>query len=393
MRPLHHITATNFLSLAKVSVELQDLSVLVGPNGAGKSNFLKLIQFLGDTARLDLGPALALHGGFDAICFRGSRQAHVAIGVQARVTQHASDTALDAYTLSFSKRGHVLQRSESFTYKRTRGAGRRITAKGKKLEIHDDDRAVVSRELTESSAILSTLPRLGRADGGEQVQAMADLFQSFRVFEVDVAAARQPAAAAGEEHEASPPQLASNANNLAGFLEWLSRAHPETFALLVDDLRFMLPSLKQLHFEAFGGSRRAVALTLEERGLRGRMPLAAASFGTVRALALLAMLHDPNPPTLTCVEELDHGLHPYALDRVVERLRSAKLRTQLLVATHSPALVNRLEASELVVCERDSTTGATLLPAVDPREVAAMRDKSDLGLGELWFSGALVGVL
>ncbi len=69
------------------------------------------------------------------------------------------------------------------------------------------------------------------------------------------------------------------------------------------------------------------------RQQRGTTPLASASFGTIRALALLAMLHDPDPPKLTCVEEVDHGLHPYALDRIVERLRDASTRTQVLAAT------------------------------------------------------------
>jgi predicted ATPase len=93
------------------------------------------------------------------------------------------------------------------------------------------------------------------------------------------------------------------------------------------------------------------------------------------------------------VEEIDHGLHPYALDRIVERLRSATRKTQLLLATHSPALVNRLEPEELIVCERDPSTGASRIPAIDPAEVKAVASKDDLGLGELWFSGTLGGVL
>lgn len=220
------------------------------------------------------------------------------------------------------------------------------------------------------------------------MQQLAELFETFRVFEVDVRAARSPGPIIVE----GPPKLAADARNLAAFLHWLSKAHEDVFELLQDDLRFVVPGLLGVRFEAVGGATEAVAVSLEERGLQGRTPLAAASFGSVRALSLLAMLHDPNPPKLTCVEEVDHGLHPYALDRIVERLRSATRRTQLLVATHSPALVNRLNPDELLVCERDPSTGATRLPAVSPQEVREMVQEDDLRLGELWFSGTLGGV-
>ena len=72
MIALHRLIARNFLSLREVDVSLRDLNVLVGPNGAGKSNLLRAIQFLGDTARQDLAPAIAKHGGMGQIYFRGA---------------------------------------------------------------------------------------------------------------------------------------------------------------------------------------------------------------------------------------------------------------------------------------------------------------------------------
>jgi predicted ATPase len=97
---------------------------------------------------------------------------------------------------------------------------------------------------------------------------------------------------------------------------------------------------------------------------------------------------------LTCVEELDHGFHPYVFDRLVERLREASERTQFLIATHSPTLVNRLRADELIVCERDPQTGASRIPAIDSEKVRAMEQRAQgrLRLGELWFTGSLGGI-
>lgn len=134
-------------------------------------------------------------------------------------------------------------------------------------------------------------------------------------------------------------------------------------------------------------------MQLVEKGLSDPTELYEASYGSIRALALLALLYDPKPPKLTCIEEIDHGLHPYVLDRLVELLRRASRRTQLLIATHSPALVNRLDWTELIVCERRDDASSAI-PAVDPKMVRAMESEveGELGLGELWFSGALGGV-
>jgi predicted ATPase len=75
----------------------------------------------------------------------------------------------------------------------------------------------------------------------------------------------------------------------------------------------------------------------------------------------------------------------------VERIRIASRRTQFLIATHSPAFVNRLDPSELIVCERDDT-GASRIPAIDADTTRRIMDSGDLGLGEIWFSGTLGGV-
>ena len=86
-------------------------------------------------------------------------------------------------------------------------------------------------------------------------------------------------------------------------------------------------------------------------------------------------------------------VHPYALDRIVERLCEASTRTQILSATHSPALVNRLEPDELIVCKRDPETSASRIPAIVPAQVRKIYREDELRLGELWFSGALGGVI
>jgi predicted ATPase len=274
-------------------------------------------------------------------------------------------------------------------FKRTEGRGRRITITGSDLNVITGDEVTRSGVLQEGSLGLSTLPRLGPEEGGgsEQVEALASLFASFRIFDVDVNAIRS------RQDEGPSSILENDASNLAGYLRHLHDNERDLFLELEQDARSFIPGLVSLDFATVGGASSGFVLQLHEHGLDGATELYEASYGSIRSLALLALLYDPKPPKLTCIEEIDHGLHPYVLDRLVELLRRASKRTQLLIATHSPALVNRLDWSELIVCERRDDASSAI-PAVDPETVKSMEEElaGELGLGELWFSGALGGV-
>ncbi|WP_245651959.1 AAA family ATPase [Streptosporangium amethystogenes] len=82
-------------------------------------------------------------------------------------------------------------------------------------------------------------------------------------------------------------------------------------------------------------------------------------------------------------------MHPQALEIFVERVREASDRTQFIIATHSPALADRLKPEELIVCER-AEDGSSMIPAVSTAQVEKIvRASEGMPLGELWFSGAL----
>ncbi|WP_328693521.1 AAA family ATPase [Streptomyces phaeochromogenes] len=399
----------NFRSLRDVTIPLGPLTVLVGANGVGKSNVLKVFDLLADIIRTDLEPALETRGGFDEVAFWGGPKPPTTLRIRLKATwtTHSSPNAPDEYDLKVRRYSapsnrdngrYRLTRSESFQFKRTRGKGRRITVSGERATVADTRSSAGFEDSSEFgiqrlSSGLSTLPRLAKTEGGAEVSLVADQLSSFRVFDVNVDAARQPTRI---EHLARLAQrndkLSSNAENLAAFLLLLSQDE-DRWQRLVDDACSVLPQLADITFVHTGGSAEHVSIALRERGLRRPTALADASYGTVRLLGLLALLYDPDPPALTCVEEIDHGLHPQALQLIVERLREASALTQFIVVTHSPALTDRLLPEEIVICERDDD-GASLIPAITTGDVRAIVEESgDLPLGELWFSGVLGGDL
>jgi predicted ATPase len=406
MKTIHEVTASNFLSFRNVTVRLNSLTVLVGPNGAGKTNFLRIFQFLGEVARRDLPPAIDQLGGVSQLRFRRDPPVpQIKLSLQGVITANASLSALDEYNLTFREARmrtstselarRLVDRAETIIIKRTRGRGRRITLKGRNISIAQLQEPGITQDgaserkisVQADSSGLNMIRKLGDEYGAHQVEALAQVFEGLRLFEVDVDRVRQPASAS------NPNKLADDAGNLAAHLLWLSKSHKNIFDQICDDVRYVLPSFLEFRFTNIGGSDSSIRLDFSERHLSGYTPLARASYGTIRAIALFTMLNDPNPPRLTCLEEVDHGLHPHALDRLVERLRDASRRTQVIVATHSPALVNRISEDEIVIFERNSDDGSTRIVDLAPADIAEMKRASGYGLGELWFSGSLGGTL
>ena len=398
-RALHHIKAKNFLSLKDVSVELHPLNVLVGPNGSGKTNFLKIFDFIGKIAERDLLPAIEDMGGPTGISFLNSQGRNVELSFSGTITNLSHAKALDEYTLSIdlrevflrsiegrrSKKSDLVFRKESFTFKRVGGPGRRITIKGDELEIFDRStkKKLGDEDVSGNTSGLALLRRLGRKYDADQVDEIAELFLSLRLVDIDVQGLRRQARLRHGRY------LAADGSNLAEFLLRMREEENDAFYDIESDMRSILPTFEHFVIEEFGGGDTYVRLGIKESVFDEVIPLDRASFGTIRAIALFAMLRDPDPPKLTCIEEIDHGFHPQALDRLIERLREASQRTQIIVATHSPALVNRVEAKELLLFNRSEETGATNVVRPDTGFVREAREKYGYELGELWFAGLL----
>lgn len=390
---LRRVGASGFRSLSKVDVRFGEFSVLVGPNGSGKSNLLKVLSFIRDTARFDTGQAIALAGGFSHILRQDGRTETVTLTVEAAVSSFATASAPDKYTLELSEptEGEIA-RAEELLYKRVSGRGRRqkIKAQGSEVTIDDLGKPKTTlnqflRLASDEVSALGTVARLGEDDLGSAPREFFDFLSNVRYLDPDVNLARVPS-------RINRASLHDDASNLASALYTLSEQSPDSFDALQRDLKLCLPGFESIEFSIMGGAAASIVVHLHEQGVVQAIELADASFGTVRILALLVALHDPKPPKLTIIEEVDHGLHPYALDVLVERMREASNRTQIIVASHSPTLVNRLTADEIIICDRERETGASIIPATGAAELSDVLASSDWRAGELWFSGAIGGV-
>ena len=123
------------------------------------------------------------------------------------------------------------------------------------------------------------------------------------------------------------------------------------------------PRFERMSTRVLGGT---VQFYLHESTFDSPIPATRLSDGTIRFIAILAVLLAPNPPSFVCIEEPEFGLHPDAVAQVAELLIEASSRMQLVVTTHSESLVSALteRPDAVIVCERPGpgTTLHRLIP-------------------------------
>ena len=186
-------------------------------------------------------------------------------------------------------------------------------------------------------------------------------------------------------------RLANDGSNVADFLLDLRRLDANAFNGIVETMAFVLPYAKDIQPTLTSSEiERKAWLQLSEDTFK--VPGWLLSTGTLRMLALLALLRHPTPPPLIVVEEIENGLDPRSIHLIVEEIRSAVLSgvTQVIVTTHSPYLLDLLTLEHLVVVERDAEGHPRFIRPADHKNLQAWAQ--EFAPGKLYTMGNLTGL-
>lgn len=171
--------------------------------------------------------------------------------------------------------------------------------------------------------------------------------------------------------------------NLAGVLDAILGRDRGAWAAIEGSTRRLFPTVQRVQLPATNESQKTVAVELHDGT---RVPAAAMSEGLLYWLAFCALRHSDRPELLL-IEAPENGLHPSRIRDVVAALREVTEQgTQVVLATHSPLVVNELRPDEVSVVTRDANSGTQV------RRVSELPDldrlMSAFSLGELWLAFA-----
>jgi predicted ATPase len=187
--------------------------------------------------------------------------------------------------------------------------------------------------------------------------------------------------------------LGLNGENLGTVLhEVLTRYDYRSAASdLREFMKAAYPALEDIHCDTTYGSPAQVLVRVREKGMQRSMELWELSDGMLRFLCLASALLNPMPPPLVTVDEPETGLHPKLLPVVADMIKTAAERTQVLVTTHSPDLLNRFDLDDIAVMSRAGEAPKATWHRPADRKTLAQMLKAVTGetLGDLHRSGEL----
>ncbi len=364
---IERLQVRGLLSFGPVGIDLrlEPLNVLIGPNGSGKSNLLQTLALLRDVAGGE--QVVFSRNDWGNLWWQGppylDESAPAKVTIVATVTIPEIEQALEHRISLFTPSEYPFIES--------------IGLVDKPGGAHDPEllrhlhRQYNRMRLYRDWTFGASAPQRQGQSGGSNNYALSDST-------TDGLAPPRKWSIGGSNDDA----LSANGDNLAIVISRFTSGRRERLAEYLD--RFY-DGIVAVSTPVEGGTASVV---VEEKS--GRLiPASRLSDGTLRYLSLLTVLLDPTPPPLIGIEEPELGLHPDVIYDLAELLVEASGRTQLVVTTHSPTLIDALTdyPSSVVACEKHD--GETRFRRVNPEALKTWQNERSLG--EVWSMGGIGG--
>jgi len=380
---IEYLRVENYRALRNVELKnLTPLTVLLGPNGSGKSTVFDVFNFLAECFQYGLRHAWDRRGRAKELRTRG-QEGPVVIELKYRekpkqpiITYHlAIDEGPKGPFVAEEwlrwKRGTHGQPFRFLDYKK--GQGRAVSG-----DMPDEQDERIDKPLR--SPDLIAVNTLGQFAEHPRVAALREFITDWYVSYLSIDDAR------GQPEAGPQERLSKTGDNLPNVIQYLKEQHADHLEQIFRVLRRRVPRLESVLAEPMPDGR--LLLQIKDAPFDRPVMSRFASDGTLKLLAYLTVLHDPEPPQFVGIEEPENFLHPRLLPELAEECRAATERSQLLVTTHSPFFIDTLKPEEVRALYRDEQGYTQAIRASDIRGVPEFVH-AGASLGHLWLEGHL----
>lgn len=365
---IKRLSVSNYRSLGEnVDLELGPFTALVGPNGSGKSNVVDVLRFVSDAMQMGLSGAITNRNGIGAVRrWSGGHPFNVAVRLELLLD--GGHEALYSFEL----------RGDSAEEYRVKWEAASVGGLGAPVGGEEGDHVgfVVQNgswligpqgltpPLEETSL---ALPIVG---GDARFQPLLQALQRITMYSIFPDVLRLPqkyspvkpmdrhgsnwaSILKDQPKDSWKPELISALQKLSGDIEDIKASQAAGY--LVVQFRHASPKGRQKWFDS-----------------------AQESDGTLRVAGIVtALLQEPPVPVLG-VEEPELTVHPGAIPLLFDFLKQASRRSQVIVTTHSPELLDLMETDDVRVVLK-TQDGTTVAPMSESQRSAVRAGLLSLG--------------
>jgi len=389
---IKRVILKNYKSIAACDVQLQPLTFLVGRNGAGKSNFLDSLRFVADALNSSLDHAVRARGGINDVCKRTDKSMN---DVYKRTDKSMNESDHFSIRLEFAlPDGSTGYYAFQITID---GVIRRYEVHTEECKFHNENLntpdiyyKVVNGNVTDTSVKVAPAAARDRlylinASGLPEFRPVYDAFSRMGFYNLNPDIIRNL-----QDPDLGDMLIQDGSNLTSVFTQLPSEVKKD----IQEYLQVVVPGVQHVYVRKFGPKE---TLGFRQKVVGDKRPLGFIannmSDGTLRVLGILVALFqgDQGPQKrvpLVGIEEPEIALHPGAVGVLLDALRDAARRTQVIITTHSSDLLEdkHLNVESILAVEADD--GNTVIARVDDASRSVVQDRL-FTVGELLRSNQL----
>ena len=368
---LDKLTVKGFKSIKDLNgFELGDLNVIIGANGAGKSNFVQIFRMLMAMTQKNFSKFILERGGADNFLFNGPKITPT-INMEfkfASLSDHSEGSNSYKFELTPTTDEKFLITEER---KYVSTSWRSYGSASEESRLHD--------ERNERSAN-------GQWNGvGHFVYESISNWMVYHFHDTSASSPMRRSEIVEDHHK-----LRGDASNIAPFLLHLksSERYSDYYKRILDAVRLVTPFFDDFRLDIQKqGEAEKVRLSWSQKWSDFPMQPYHLSDGSIRFICLATTLLQPRPPSTIIIDEPELGLHPAAIVILAELIQAAAKRTQVIVATQSPALIDQFGIEDVIVVNRED--GASTFRRLKEEDFTTWLE--DYSVGELWTKNVVDG--
>lgn len=357
---IRSVRIRNFKALRDTGViRLRDLSVFIGNNGSGKSSVFEALRFLQDAFRTDLAEAFRLYGGFEKVRHQQARLVKeqttktgfrkqfepVVIDLVCQIDKHRYEYSI-AINTTYGGDFLVVER-ESLKHNKTVVLDSQVTV-GEKFNavtylFLDTE---IQNDHPTGQVFTAKIP----GNGPYAAITFSQYVQGWQFLNLNAHLMGFPTTT---DRLNPVVRLSPEGQNIAALVRQVAR-DPDRLNAIVDKMKYILPYASDIQTRTTADFEQKIELQLYEEGRQEPIPGWLFSSGTLRILAMLAVMHQKELPPVLLIDEIENGLDPRTTALLMEELKRMIYfeGCQVIATTHSPYFLDLLELRHIIVTER-----------------------------------------
>lgn len=356
---IENVVIRNYKSIRELSLPLRNLNVLIGANGSGKSNFISFFEMTKALYERHLGAYTLKRGGIDNLLYHSRKHSPFIYGLLDFDNTNAFHFKI-APVLTGTK-GFIEETGDYFNA---------LNSQGKNYE--QWSHAIWDSGVEESNIITSS--------GHSRLRYVKNYLQSFTVYHFHDTSLNSKMR--GPCNIGDNAILRDDASNLAAYLYLLQNTDAKAFKLIEGVVRSVAPYFDCFDLKPDRNNSSLISLEWREKGTDTYLNGLSFSDGTLRFIALAALLLQTNLPRVIIIDEPELGLHPVAIETFAAMVKRASLTSQIIISTQSSNLVNCFTPEDIIAVDR--ADGQTVFSRLNSDEMSVWMDNYDYSISDLW---------